>query len=129
MSLRDPVDKNMLRLEARRFVARCDGQISLIERADSLREVARLATGITLPYVISDEYSARDALRLVQTKAEDRARELIQAQIQNFARAEDTHRDKHKRAMVEAWASLTGPLGHLRNWAQSRLVAVEQQQR
>ena len=129
MSLRDPVDKSMLRLEVRRFAARCDGQISLIERADNLREVARLSTSVTLPYSLSDEYTARDAMRLVQTKAEDRARELIQAQIQTFARAEEAHRDKHKRAMIEAWASLTGPLGHLRNWAQSRLVAVEQQQR
>jgi hypothetical protein len=29
--------------------------------------------------------------------------------------------------MLDAWANLTGPLAHLRVWAQSRLVAAEQQ--
>jgi hypothetical protein len=127
MALRDPVDKNMLRMEGRRFAARCEAQISSIERADTLREVSRLATSITLPYAISDDYTARDALRLVQMRAEDRARELVQEQIQNFARAEEVHREKQKRAMVDSWANLTGPLGHLRTWAQSRLMAAEQQ--
>jgi hypothetical protein len=61
-------------------------------------------------------------------RAEDRARELIQDQIQHFVRsAEDDHREKQKRAMLDAWANLTGPLAHLRVWAQSRLVAAEQQ--
>ena len=92
MAIRDPVDKNMQRMEARRFASRCEAQVSSIERADTLREVARLATLITLPYSISEDFTARDALRLVQLRAEDRARELIQDQIQNFARAEDDHR-------------------------------------
>ena len=127
MALRDPVDKNLLRMEGRRFAARCEAQGASIERADSLREVARLATLLTLPYTIADDYSARDALRAVQSRAENRARELIQEQIQNFARAEDTHREKHKRAMLDSWANLTGPLGHLRTWAQSRLTTAEQQ--
>ena len=129
MALRDPVDKNLLRMEARRFATRCEAQVSSIERADSLREVARLATSLTLPYAISDDYAARDALRLVQKRAEDRARELIQEQIQNFARVEEAYREKHRRAMLDAWASLSGPLGHLRTWAQSRLMAAEQQAR
>ena len=127
MAFRDPVDKNMLRMEGRRFAARCEAQVSSIERADTLREVARLASSMTLPYSIADDYTARDALRLVQMRAEDRARELIQDQIQNFARAEEAHREKQKRAMLDAWANLIGPLGHLRTWAQSRLVAAEQQ--
>ncbi|MDP2809830.1 MAG: hypothetical protein Q8O34_06735 [Rhodocyclaceae bacterium] len=126
MALRDPVDKNLLRMEGRRFAARCEAQVSSIERADTLREVSRLATSMALPYVIADDYTARDALRLVQTRAEDRARELIQEQIQNFARAEENQREKQKRAMLDAWANLTGPLGHLRAWAQSRLVSAEQ---
>jgi hypothetical protein len=54
MAIRDPVDKNMQRMEARRFASRCEAQVSSIERADSLREVARLATSITLPYSLSD---------------------------------------------------------------------------
>jgi len=127
MALRDPVDKNMLRMEARRFASRCEAHISSVERADTLREVARLASSMVLPYAISDDYTARDALRLVQMRAEDRARELIQEQIQNFSRAEDAHREKQKRAMLDAWANLTGPLGHLRNWAQNKLTAAEQQ--
>lgn len=127
MALRDPVDKNLLRMEGRRFAARCEAQAASIERADSLREVSRLATLITLPYSIAEDFTARDALRAVQSRAEDRARELIQEQILNFARAEHAHREKHKRAMLDSWANLTGPLGHLRTWAQSRLTTAEQQ--
>lgn len=127
MALRDPVDKNMLRMEARRFVARCDIQVSSIERADTLREILRLATMITLPFSIAEDEMARDALRLIQLRAEERSRELIQEQIQNFVRAEENQREKQKRAMLEAWTSLTGPLGHLRTWAQSKLMAAEGQ--
>ena len=127
MALRDPVDKNMLRMEARRFAARCEGQVSLIERADTLREVSRLAILITVPFSLIEEDSARDGLRLVQTRAEDRARELIQEQLQHFTRAEENQRDKLKRSMQDAWTNLTGPLGHLRTWAQSKLVTAEQQ--
>lgn len=129
MALRDPVDKNLLRMEARRFGARCEAQISSIERADTLRELSRLATSLTLPYAIAEDYTARDALRLVGTRAADRARELIHEQIQNFVRAEDNQREKHKRIMLDTWANLTGPLGHLRTWAQSKLAAAEQQNR
>jgi hypothetical protein len=129
MALRDPVDKNLLRMEGRRFAARCETQISSIERADTLREVSRLATALVLPYAISEDYTARDALRMVQTRAEDRARELIQEQLQNFLRAEENQREKQKRAMLDAWANLTGPLGHLRTWAQSKLSTAEQQNR
>ncbi len=127
MALRDPADKNLQRMEGRRFAARCDAQVSLIERADTLREVARLATSLTLPFSISEDYTARDALRLVQTRAEDRARELIQEQLQNYVRAEEILREKQKRAILDSWANLTGPLGHLRTWAQSKLMAAEQQ--
>ncbi len=129
MALRDPTDKNLLRMESRRFVTRCEAQVSSVERADSLREVSRLATSIALPYSISEDYDARDALRLVQTRAEDRARELIQDQIQNFVRAEEIQREKHRRSMLDAWANLTGPLAHLRTWAQSKLTVAEQQHR
>lgn len=128
MALRDPVDKNLQRMEGRRFAARCEAQISSIERADTLREVSRLATSLVLPYAITDDYTARDALRQVETRAEDRARELILEQIHQFARAEDSQREKHKRAILDTWANLTGPLGHLRTWAQNKLTAAEQQQ-
>lgn len=127
MAIRDPVNQNLLRMEVRRFTARCEAQVSSIERADNLREVSRLATSLTLPFAISSDYTARDELRLVQTRAEDRARELIQEQIQNFLRGEDNQRDKQERAMLDSWANLTGPLGHLRTWAQSKLSVAQQQ--
>ena len=114
-------------MEGRRFATRCEAQVSSLERADTLREVSRLASSITLPYAISADYTAQDALRLVQTRAEQRARELIQEQIQNFARAEENLREKQKRAMLDSWGNLTGPLGHLRTWAQSKLMVAEQQ--
>ncbi|MCF8151869.1 MAG: hypothetical protein K9K30_13195 [Burkholderiaceae bacterium] len=127
MPLRDPADKTLLRMEARRFAARCDAQMSSIERADTLREVSRQATSITLPYALIEEETARDALRLMQTRAESRARELIQEQVLNYVRAEENLRDKQKRTMLETWTNLTGPLGHLRTWAQNKLNAAEQQ--
>ena len=127
MAFRDPVDRNMLRMEARRFATRCDGQVSLLERADNLREVARLTSLVTLPYSLSSDDTARDALRVVKTRAEDRARELVQEQLQNYVRADENQREKLRRAMLDAWANLTGPLAHLRTWAQSKLVAAEQQ--
>lgn len=127
MALHDPSEKNMQRMEGRRFASRCEAQIASIERADSLREVGRLASSLALPYAISGDYTARDALRMVQTRAEDRARELIQEQIQNFLRAEDNQREKQKRAMLDSWVNLTGQLGSLRTWAHSRLMAAEQQ--
>lgn len=127
MAIRDPIDKNLQRMEARRFASHCDAQVSLIERADTLREVARLASSIILPYALGEDYTARDSLRLVQTRAEDRARELINEQVQSFVRAEEVQREKLRRAMLDSWANLTGPLGHLRTWAQSKLVAAQQQ--
>jgi hypothetical protein len=127
MTLRDPVDKIMLRMEERRFATRSDGQISLIERADTLREVSRLASSMTLPYALSASDAARDSLRLLHMRAEDRARELIQEQLQQYLRAEEFSREKYRRAMIDAWANLTGPLGHLRAWAQSKLQVARQQ--
>ena len=127
MALRDPVEKHMLRMESRRFTARCEAQVSSIERADNLREIGRLSSLISLPSMLSSDEPARDALRLLQTRAVDRARELIQEQIQAYTRADESHREKLKRAMLDAWTNLTGPLGHLRVWAQGRLVAAEQQ--
>ncbi|MBI5897654.1 MAG: hypothetical protein HZB40_00315 [Rhodocyclales bacterium] len=127
MAMRDPVDKHLLRMEARRFVTRCEAAISSIERADTLREVSRLASSISLPYSLSEDYSARDGVRLVQTRAEDRARELILGQLQAYVRAEENQREKYRRAMVDAWANLTGPLSHLHSWAQSKLVTALQQ--
>jgi len=125
MALRDPIDRNLLRLEARRFASRCDTQVALIQRADTLHEVSRLAN-MPLPYSLTEDQTAHDARRLVLNAAEDRARELISEQIAIYLKAEPVAHGKLKRAMLDAWANLTGPLGHLRPWAMSRLTTAEQ---
>ena len=127
MAIHDPADQARLRMEVRRFVARCETQVSLIERADTLREISRLATLISVPYQLADSYTAVDALRMMQLRAEDKARELIKDDIQTFVRGDEHLRGKLKRAMLDAWTNLTGPLGHLRPWAQSKLTAAELQ--
>lgn len=123
----DPVDKNLLRMEARRFASRCEGQIASIERADSLRELVRLAGVIHLSYPLSEDPAARDALHLLMLRSEDRARELIRLQLQNYARVEPYLRDKWRRNLFDSWSNLTGAFAHLRAWAQARLALVEQQ--
>jgi hypothetical protein len=125
MAFRDPIDRSLLRLESRRFTTRCDTQIALIQRADTLREVSRLAI-ISLPFNLVEDFAARDAQRLVVNTAEDRAQELIAEQITNLLKAEPVAHEKLKRAMLDTWANLTGPLGHLRPWAMTRLVNAEQ---
>jgi len=122
---RDPVDRNMIRLESRRYQTKCEAQIALVRRADTLREISRLAL-LPLPYSLTEDYSTRDAQNSVQTAAEDRARELITDQIANYLRAEPVAREKFRRLVMDGWTNLTGPLGHLRGWAQSKLLAAEQ---
>ena len=122
---RDPVDRNMLRLESRRFVTKCEAQVALVRRADTLREISRLAQ-IPLPYSLTEDYGARDAQNQLRNSAEDRARELITDQIGKYIRAEPIAREKFRRLVMDGWSNLTGPLGHLRGWAQSKLLAAEQ---
>ena len=123
MSL-DPTNRKLSRLEGRRFVTKCEGQLALINRADSLREICRLAS-IPLPYVLSEDYMARDAQRSVVTAAEDRARELVSHMVDSFLRAEPMARDKFKRLVMDGCTNLTGPLSHLRGWAQTKLTNAE----
>lgn len=125
MARGDPAEKAMIRLEVRRFAARCDMQEGLIRRADTLREVSRLAT-IVLPYRVAGEYESRDAQQRVLRAAESRAREIIHGQVEAFHKMEREHRDRLKVKMTEDWANLTGPLGHLRTWAQGKLNMAEQ---
>jgi hypothetical protein len=125
MAFRDPVDKAMIRLEMRRFASRCDVQNGLLQRADSLREVARLAN-LPLPHKLSDEYEARDAQRAVVLAAESRARELVTEQVGMYLKGTPELREKYRSKMIEDWANLTGPLGHLRTWARNKLTAAEQ---
>lgn len=122
---RDPSERHLIRLESRHFITKCEGQVALIRRADALREVARLAT-ITLPYVLSDDFAARDAQHGVLTAAEDRARELISDQILSYLRAEPIAREKIRHRTMDTWTNLTGPLGHLRPWALAKLTTAEQ---
>jgi hypothetical protein len=125
MARADPAEQAMIRMELRRFTARCDTQEGLIRRADSLREVARL-TSISIPYKLANEFEARDAQRRVSHSAENRARELIIEQVDAFRRSEGDFQQKLRSKMRDDWANLTGPLGHLRTWANSRLLVAEQ---
>lgn len=125
MARADPAEQAMIRMELRRFMARCDMQEGQIRRADSLREVARL-TNISIPYKLANEFEARDVQRRVSHAAEERARELITDQVDAFRRAEGDFQQKLRSKMREDWANLTGPLGHLRTWANSRLLVAEQ---
>lgn len=125
MARADPAEQALIRLEMRRFTARCEMQEGLIRRADSLREVARL-TSIPIPYKLAHEFEARDQQRRVMQSAEERARELISDQVDHYARADGDFREKLRGKMRDDWANLTGPLGHLRNWANSRLAVAEQ---
>jgi hypothetical protein len=127
MSRADPTEHALIRLELRRFASRCDMQEGSLQRADTLREVARLA-GIAVPYKLSDEIEARDMQRRVSQVAEERARELIAAQIDGFVRGEESFRTMMRGKMREDWANLTGPLAHLRTWANGKLLVAEQNQ-
>ena len=98
-----------------------------MQRADSLREIARLAS-LSMPYKISAEYEAREALRRMTLVAEDRAKELILEQIAAVFKVDADHRGSAQNKLAEEWSSLTGPLGHLRNWAKLKLTAAAQVQ-
>lgn len=125
MARADPTGQTLIRLELRRFASRCDTQEGLIRRADTLREVARLAN-VPIPYKLATVYEARDYQRRVLIAAEDRARELIAEQIEAFRRGEEDFREKQRLKMREDWANLTGPLSHLRAWANNQLQVAEQ---
>ena len=125
MARGDPAEKAALLLEARRFANRCDMQIALIQRADALRELTRLS-GIALPYALAEDFGSRDAQRRVAIMAEDRAKEIIEWQIEQYQRAEQDRKEILERKMLEEWSNLTGPLSHLRHLAQSKLLASQQ---
>ena len=125
MARADYADRSILRMELRRFGARCDSQEGLIQRADTLREVFRL-TSIPTPSALTDDMEARDAKRRLVRKAEERAQELILEQIEKYHKADHEFRDNFKTRMLDDWTNLTGPLAHLRPWAKSKLQASEQ---
>ncbi len=125
MTRGDPAEQAVLRLEARRFSSRCDAQIALVQRADTLRELSRLSR-MAIPYRLSEDFLSRDAQRRVEEAAEQRAREIIHEQIQHFVRAEPEQQEKLRHRAVEDWTHLSGPLGHLRAWAQGKLLAAQQ---
>lgn len=127
MARADPAEQALIRLELRRFSARCDTQEGLIRRADTLREVARL-TSMAVPYKLSNEFEARDYQRRVLLTAEERARELIVEQVEAWTRADGDFREKLQGKMRDDWANLTGQLAHLRSWANSKLITAEQNQ-
>ena len=121
----DPAEKALVRLEVRRFISRCENNEGLVQRADSLRELARLG-GVTIPYKITNEVEARNAQRTLLLQVEDRAKELLLEQIAACMKSPDEQRAGLKNKMVEDWANLTGGLSHLRSWAKSKLNQAEQ---
>jgi hypothetical protein len=125
MTRSDPTERAMIRLELRRFISHCDMQEGQIRRADSLREVSRLAA-ISIPFKLSMEMEVRDYQRRVTQTAEERARELIKEQVDSFSRADGEFREKLRGKMRDDWANLTGLLAHLRSWANNKLTVAEQ---
>lgn len=127
MARPDPAEQALLRLELRRYATRCDSQERMIERADSLREVVRLAS-LSIPSSLYSEMPARDAQRKVLQAAENRAKTLIKEHIDAWLKAEPEFREKHRARMDDEWTSLTGVLGHLRPWAVRQLTTADQNQ-
>lgn len=125
--LQDPVDKSLMRMEARRFASRCESQIARILQTNSLREAVRLANQIQLSYPLSEESVAREALRDMNLQTGDRLEALIRQQLQSYARVEPYLRDKWRRSLIDSWSHLTGSFFHLRAWANNRLSVIEQQ--
>ncbi len=125
MSRYDPIDRNLVRLELRRFQTRCEAQEGTIRRADSLHEVARL-TSIVLPYLLAEETQALDARRQLRQTAEDRAREIFESLLDRLSKAEPFARDKLRHSINEEVLQLTGSLSALRPWAYTRMGVVEQ---
>jgi hypothetical protein len=125
MARTDPAQQALIRLEIRRFSGRCSTQEGYIQRADNLRELQRLA-GMQVPYKLSNEPEAREALRRLLQAVEERCKELIQKQIDSLSRAEEINRSRLKSQMTEEWSLLSGGLGHLRAWATKKLVVAEQ---
>lgn len=123
----DPVDKSLMRMEARRFASRCESQIARILQTNSLREAVRLANQIQLSYPLSEESVAREALRNMNLQTGDRLEALIRQQLQSYARVEPYLRDKWRRSLMDSWSHLTGSFFHLRAWANNRLSVIEQQ--
>lgn len=125
MSRYDPVDRNLIRLELRRFQTRCEAQQGMIRRADTIHELIRLGS-IPLPYMLVEETEALDARRQLKQTAEDRARELFEALLDRFAKAEPIAREKLRRAIDEDVLLFSGSLANLRAWAFHRIASVEQ---
>jgi len=129
MARADPTEHALLKLELRRFSARCDDQRAMIERADSIREIVRLAN-IPIPYRLATDYVARDQQRRVQIVAEERIRDLVRQMIDSHQRADEVEfKMKVRKQFQEELNSLSGPHAHLRTWAINQWLIAEQQAR
>ncbi|HEY6897184.1 MAG TPA: hypothetical protein VI279_07975 [Rhodocyclaceae bacterium] len=127
MAYNDPAQRSVMRFETRRYASRCEEQARNIERADTLREVARLST-VHLPSNLQGAEEAREAQRRLLIAAEQKAKDLVAEHIAAWIKAEPERRDKLRSQMNDDWANLSGPLGHLRTWAQRQFTAAEQSQ-
>lgn len=125
MARSDPVDRNMLRMELRRFQSRCEATEGSIRRADTIRAVVRLSK-VPIPFPLSEETQALDVRAQVRRTAEEKARELLETMFGLLGKVEPMARDKIRRSIDEEIQQLSGPLSALRVWAQGRLLVVEQ---
>lgn len=126
MARPDPTEQALLRLELRRFSTRCDELHAMIERADSMREIARLAN-VAIPYRLAGEYAALDQQRRVQHAAEERIRDLVRQMIDSYQRADESEfKLKVAKKFQEEINHLVGPLAPLRAWALNRWALAEQ---
>jgi hypothetical protein len=125
MSGKDPIDRSLRRMEMRRFLTRCEAQEGTIQRADTLHEVARLAT-IAVPFPLTEDTDAMDARRHVKKIAEERARELFENLLDHLIKAEPFAQEKMLNTIGEEILQFGGGLSALRTWAYARLAAVEQ---
>ncbi len=125
MAQYDPVNRNMLRMELRRFQTRCEATEGTIRRADTIRAVVRLAK-IAIPFPLNEEVEAIDARAAVRRVAEIQAREIFETMFDRLSKVEADQRDRLRRIIQEEFLQLTGPLNPMRVWAQGRLNAVEQ---
>lgn len=125
MALRDPADRRLLQFAERRYRARCDSDARMLVRADSMREINRIANQPLPPELFNSEYAIDIRQQLVAV-AEERVRDRVHEQLAAWIKAEPEFRDKLRAHFDADWTNLNGALAPMRVWAVTRLQAVQQ---
>ena len=125
MAFHDPVERRVLQFAERRYRARCDNDERMLERADSMREVSRIANQ-ALPGDLYNSEAALDIRRHLVRAAEERAHAIIHEQLSAWIKAEPEFREKLRHQLEADWQNLTGVLAPLRISANNRFHAVQQ---